>query len=271
MSKKPEQRSPSEERIHLDLVDLKPRFFWEEMRRSLGRGHSFWGASAWVLIGFLTLRQEHLARYNFACGLKPQGKILDIACGVGYGSGLLAQTDTWVLGLDIDRLSVKGAKARYGNLANFGVADAQRLPFSNRVFDFMVVLETLEHVCQPIELLSEARRVLKPGGFLVVSTPNRVITSPDRQKTNPINDHHEFELSPEEFRQMLEEFFRKVDFFCQDPFAKPDEEFPPGLNFFQKAILAAQRLIRIPDRARVLKWEGEITPRFMIAVCQRED
>src|SRR5262252_5618642 len=93
---------------------------------------------------------EHWHRYQFASAVASGRRVLDAACGEGYGSALLARTAQSVVGLDIDAAAVQHARARYGKQSNlrFEQGDAIALPAFASPFDLIVSFETLEHVAR---------------------------------------------------------------------------------------------------------------------------
>ncbi len=115
----------------------------------------------------------HLTKYMFAARYI-HGLVLDLACGPGYGSKLLWQEGhTQVIGVDLSTEIVRYAVASYPG-PSFVIADGEKLPFFAGTFSSAVCLETLEHVSRPEVLLQELHRVLRPGGRLVLSTPNYI-------------------------------------------------------------------------------------------------
>lgn len=119
-------------------------------------------------------RALHLARYEFAAPLVRGLTVADIACGTGYGSALLARAGAArVIGIDCDAGAIEYARSHHAERnTEFVAADARRTPLADASADAIVSFETIEHVEDPERLLAEFARVLKPGGLLVLSTPN---------------------------------------------------------------------------------------------------
>ncbi len=145
--------------------------------------------------------QEHLARYRFARE-RARGRVLDVACGTGYGTALLG-------GVGVD-LSLEALRYARRHPARYVAADAARLPFP-RVFDTVVSFETIEHVADPARFVAECARVLKPDGTFIVSTPNRELWSPRSPK--PLQRYHVREFNRKEFLEILKPF--EVQLFGQ--------------------------------------------------------
>lgn len=167
------------------------------------------------------LYEEHIQRYAFASRLCAGKTVLDVACGTGYGSDLLAEAGARaVLGVDISRDALEYARSHYrrGNLF-FVRLDAIDLPFSDGQFDIVCSFETLEHLASPRRLLSECRRVLRSDGSLVCSTPNGSLTSPLRLP--PVNPFHVQEFPVSETRSMLAEHFSDIGLWGQDFYGAP--------------------------------------------------
>lgn len=126
--------------------------------------------------------KEHLQRYVFANKyiLNPKSKILDIACGVGYGTRYIASNNEYasIHGVDISIDCIKYAMANYDreNIV-YQNSDATDLKmFDDNVFDYALSFETIEHVPIGAEytMLKELYRVMRKDGILILSTPNRV-------------------------------------------------------------------------------------------------
>ena len=151
------------------------------------------------------LFNEHWARYLFASGYAAGRKVLDVACGSGYGSALLARSAAHVTGADVAPQAVEYALRHYASpKTQFVRADGCSLPFGAARFDLVVAFEIIEHIGNAAGFLNELRRVLAPGGLLLISTPNRLYYTEDRGEVNPF---HEREYSFSEFAAMLQSVF----------------------------------------------------------------
>ncbi|MFO1322733.1 MAG: class I SAM-dependent methyltransferase [Burkholderiales bacterium] len=139
------------------------------------------------------IAHEHWHRYAFARALVAGRRVLDVSCGEGYGSALLAGTAADVVGVDIAAEAVDHARAAYGTRTNlrFAQGSATALPLADASVDCAVSFETIEHLpCadQPL-MIAEFERVLAPGGVLVLSAPNPVEYSQARDHRNPYHLH----------------------------------------------------------------------------------
>ena len=149
---------------------------------------------------------EHLARYRFATQQLHPGRILDMACGTGYGTDLLANIDgAWVIGADVDVQSVCMAKAEYRE-SRFSVASGTALPFHDNVFQSIISLETIEHIQDDEGYLQELARVLADDGVCLISTPNRAYS----ESRHIINPYHVREYLADELCDLLERYFHVV-------------------------------------------------------------
>lgn len=158
---------------------------------------------------------EHLHRYFLARDAARGLDVLDIACGEGYGSALLAQVARSVVGVDVSREAVSFAQDAYrrDNL-RFLTGDGRDIPVADASVDLIVSFETLEHLYEQERLVAEFRRVLRPGGLLIISTPDRNVYSPDGSVPNP---HHVRELDQAEFLKLLKLAFPSIRLFLQRP------------------------------------------------------
>lgn len=156
---------------------------------------------------------EHLHRYALACDFANGKMVLDIACGEGYGCQLLSNHALKVTGVDIDPSTIIRAKQQYSNSKiNFLDGSIEAIPCPDKSFDLVTCFETLEHISGQEQALKEIRRVLKPGGVLLISTPEKANYS---DKTGYRNPFHAKELYENEFRELLAGFFAFTGFYKQ--------------------------------------------------------
>ncbi len=154
---------------------------------------------------------EHRARYHFGAQVAAGKEVLDASCGTGYGLKIISEAGPKaVTGVDISAAAIAAAKSRFGDHAAALIeADLQELPFEDDSFDVAISFETIEHVEEPRRALAELRRVLRPEGVLVVSSPN-----PEAYIGH--NEHHVHEFRPAELREAVGEHFENVLGFRQD-------------------------------------------------------
>lgn len=159
------------------------------------------------------IRLEHYHRYAMALDMVTEKSVLDIACGEGYGSFLMADVAQSVVGVDISADAVRHAALNYvkPNLS-FIQGSAIKLDFPDSSFDVVVSFETIEHLTEQQEMLAEIKRVLRKNGFFVVSSPNRPIYS---EESGEHNEFHVKELDFQEFDDLLKFNFKKVEYYGQ--------------------------------------------------------
>jgi len=157
---------------------------------------------------------EHLHRYAFAREYVRGKRILDIACGEGYGSKMLADAASRVVGVDICPEVIAHASRKYGDgeRLTFKVGSCTSIPLPDHSVDGVVSFETLEHLAEHEEMLGEVKRVLSPGGFLILSTPDKLHCTIIPKNNNPF---HVRELTREEFSKLLRKTFSNVYLFEQ--------------------------------------------------------
>jgi SAM-dependent methyltransferase len=207
------------------------------------------------------IRYEHLHRYVFARELVGGLNVLDAACGEGYGTALMATGASFVTGVDISDTVVEHATARYpSDNLEFIVSDCLRLPFDDDEFDCAVSFETLEHMEDHEGLLTEFRRVLKPGGFLLLSSPDKAVYSDQQQNRN---EFHVRELYRDEFESLLRAHFPAYRLWGQKLLFQSaiwslDEM--PGVSFHQEN---GGKVERFPDPNH--------DPVYLMALCAADE
>jgi len=153
-------------------------------------------------------RQEvHLARYRFAASHVAGMRVADIACGTGYGSHTLRETGAQeVVGVDVSQEAIRYARRKYQTASVvFHIADATQTLLPDHSFDAIVSFETIEHVLAADRLLREFKRIIKPDGRLVISSPNDW----------GLTQHHCHTWSPLEFVSILSKHFTPVNVYWQ--------------------------------------------------------
>jgi len=150
--------------------------------------------------GFNPTWQRHVAAYGLCASLLPEGRVLDVGCGIGHSYELLAPRETVGLDVDPDVLTGQDRETCTG--------DMRALPFADASFSSVLSVQALEHVPDPERALREVRRVLRPGGVAVFVTPNRLTFGlPDEV----IDPYHHVEFTPAELRALCERIFEHVD------------------------------------------------------------
>ncbi|WP_461202779.1 class I SAM-dependent methyltransferase [Anoxybacillus sp. TBDG-1] len=176
---------------------------------------------------------EHIARYQFAIPYL-KGRILDFACGSGFGSHMMAklakkQIDQ-IVAIDIDQEIIRYAKKTYYHpLVTYQVENAvdPNLPEKLGQFDCIVSFETIEHVKEEEQFLSNIYNMLKPGGKLILSTPF------GQGRGKPTKEpFHVHQLTKEEFTSLFSEYKDKQFFYQKGVLIEPgrdDVHYPLGI------------------------------------------
>ena len=144
--------------------------------------------------------RRHEAAYRFATA-HVHGDVLEVGCGEGYGTALLAAAGASVVGVDYDAATIAHAARRYPQ-AGFVRANLAALPVGDVAVDVLATLQVIEHVWDHPQFVRECRRVLRPDGLLLVTTPNRLTFSPGRE--TPLNPFHTVEFTAGELVDLLQ-------------------------------------------------------------------
>ncbi|KYH34417.1 putative S-adenosylmethionine-dependent methyltransferase [Clostridium tepidiprofundi DSM 19306] len=158
-------------------------------------------------LGYLRIVERYLFAGKY---IKNTDKVLEAACGFGYGAAYFSKLCNRVYALDIAYENIEFGKNAYdfSNIC-WQLGDVSKLPYKNEEFDVYVSFETLEHL--PLDTVSnyfnEAYRVLKKDGYMIVSTPNR------NMRMNINNPFHVKEYDFNEFKYLLEKYFDNIDYY----------------------------------------------------------
>ncbi|MEO1129221.1 MAG: methyltransferase domain-containing protein [Planctomycetota bacterium] len=166
----------------------------------------------------------HMRRYEFALRSARGMRVIDVACGTGYGSRLLAERGgaADVIGIDADARTIDYATRRHAidNHVRFMTSDATSLPLPDRSADLMVSFETIEHLREPDVFLEQIARILAVDGHAIISTPNDAGPTP----------HHHHSFTRDAFRRLLMRHFLVVEDWGQSEQDEPRwNGAPPGI------------------------------------------
>ena len=159
---------------------------------------------------------EHWHRYHFASRWARGLRVLDIACGEGYGTALLARSASHVTGVDVAPKAIEHAKRSYSSVANieFRIGSCTAIPLPDASVDVAISFETVEHIHEQDEFMAELARVLKPGGIVILSCPNKAEYT-DKRRTE--NEFHVKELYRDELAALVTKRFAHAAWYGQKP------------------------------------------------------
>jgi SAM-dependent methyltransferase len=197
---------------------------------------------------------RHLASYEFALTfLKPRDKVLDIGCGTGYGSSLLAEGCAQVVGIDYSQEAVDYAVKKYSfSKTSFICCNAAETGLPDCGFDAVCSVQVIEHMKDQEAFIKEVLRVLKPGGLFFAATPNTLTYSPGAEVGF---DFHHKEYEPAELEDFLSGFFPSVEvygLFAKSLLARLMHDKDMSLFWRKSWIRLLPRLVRKEIRRR--KW-----------------
>ncbi len=201
------------------------------------------------------LMLEHLSRYHFANQFTENCHTLDLACGSGYGAAILSDHALQVTAIDLSEPAVRYGKGKfYRDNIHFLVGKGENLPVADNSIDLVVAFEIIEHLQHPEKLLAEIRRVLRPEGMAILSTPNRLVSEEIQTEKNP---YHVREYSPNEFQELLNHYFPHSVFGEQNHSEGMSIFFPTSLAGNNKSLFLEEK-----------EWNGDLgTCQFLLALC----
>lgn len=186
----------------------------------------------------------HLVRYDFA-GKRAQGKVLDLACGIGYGSYFLGNVPlvTSVFGADLSEKAIDYAVKIFNHgKVRFSVESATKTSFPNASFDTIISLETVEHLKEISLFFQEIKRLLRPQGTLVMSVPNKKFFF----DAGFANEFHFNEMYFNELSEIAARFFGNAEMYYQRFRQERYEQLRPKPE--QKASMKRPKLLRFIPR-----------------------
>lgn len=222
---------------------------------------------------------EHIERYNFALNYCRNKNVLDIACGIGYGSKILKSNKSKkIVSADISSkaLSIANKLAK----SNYILMDASTMSLIEGTFDVVCSFETIEHLKNHQKFLEEIKRVLRPNGILIISTPTKEFWSPYSDK--PANPFHMKEFSIKEFYKIIQNNFKIINIYGQELSGLKRFIMYPYEKITQKMFRDKKILLnKITEKIQINKTSSKNSifplkkhrlniPKYMIIVCKNE-
>lgn len=167
---------------------------------------------------------KHIARYNISLMYAQDKRVLDVACGSGYGSKMLSWVAKDVVGWDVDQEAIDCARKNYGakNIAYYK-QDLNNIDFdklnqngATNKFDVIISFETLEHLKNPKKTIDDYKKLLNPGGIIVGSVP--LNEAPGQ------NEHHEHTYTIRQARQLFSDLNKGLELVQHGLSFYPPEE-----------------------------------------------
>jgi SAM-dependent methyltransferase len=152
--------------------------------------------------------RRHEVAYRRCADLCAGQDVLEAGCGEGYGADLLASVARRVVAVDYDAATVAHVRARYPRVQVMA-ANLAALPIPDASVDVVVNFQVIEHLWDQPQFVAECLRVLRPGGLLLMSTPNRITFTPGSDV--PVNPFHTRELNAAELRELLTDGGFRID------------------------------------------------------------
>jgi ubiquinone/menaquinone biosynthesis C-methylase UbiE/uncharacterized coiled-coil protein SlyX len=195
-------------------------------------------------------------RYLQACEIAGGKVVLDLACGEGYGAAMLAGKAHRVIGVDIAEEVIQHARRRYTNAnLEFKAGSCASVPLPDSSIDLVVSFETIEHHDQHEQMMREIKRVLRPAGVLLISSPDKYHYSIEPGNRNP---YHVKELYQSEFKALLGRYFKNTAYFGQ--------RVVHGSGIFAESIATTTSSYRREDEV-IAASAGMAMPAYWIAVA----
>lgn len=214
---------------------------------------------------------DHVERYKCACRYVNEKIVLDISCGTGYGSKILREAGAIkIVGIDVSEEAVDFARNKYRmDGLEFRVGNILDIDSLENYFDVITCFETIEHIENQKKTFTELRKVLKSEGLLIISSPNRKLTSPSKFiSDHPNNPYHTKEYSTEEFVSILKNYFEVLEVYGQRGLPKVSL-----LPFVKRILLKPLPWLYGPKRGK--SQLEKILPskeyRYITVICQKSN
>ena len=146
--------------------------------------------------------RRHEVAYLRCADICAGQEVLEAGCGEGYGADLIASSARRVVAVDYDAATVAHVRSRYPRVEVLA-ANLAAVPMPDASVDVVVNFQVIEHLWDQPQFITECLRLLRPGGRLLISTPNRITFTPGSD--TPVNPFHTRELNAAELRELLED------------------------------------------------------------------
>lgn len=216
------------------------------------------------------LQAEHRERYFFARQFVAGKRVLDVACGEGYGADILKQAGAaQVLAGDQDEVAIEAARRKYKGVT-YEVLNAEALHLPEQSIDVAISFETIEHLEYPELFLAGLKQCVVPGGDIFISTPNRRVSNPGTTlQDRPRNPFHVREYTPDEFRMLLAKYFSVVATYEQGIYFLTRSTLIRRMQRLFKAFLIVFPWGRM-FLARVRPMAAYREPTYVLVHCRRD-
>jgi O-antigen biosynthesis protein len=219
-------------------------------------------------------QEDHTARYEFSLDYIKGKTVLDIACGTGYGAKLIKDAGALeVVGVDIDKAAIDYAVENFSAAGvTFICASADNINFPAEKFDTIVTFETIEHLEEPIRkaYLEKLKNSLKKDGLIILSTPNKLITSPWSIK--PLNPYHVLEYYKKTLAEEINLHGLYIEAWYGQRFVKTIfTKYPVYIlvRIVEKILKKSFGIYDIADSAKVRKVIEGTEPRYFIVLIKK--
>lgn len=188
------------------IKDIKENYLSYMWERAIPASHFM------PTLGYLRIAERYIFAGSF---INNEDKVLEAPCGFGYGAAYFSDLCSKVEALDLADENISFGKNAYNfDNVNWLIGDVTKLPYKDNEFDVYISYEVFEHL--PMKLidiyLNEAKRIIKDGGKLIISTPNR------ETRKNINNPFHVKEYNFKEFNQLVKKYFNIVEYYSVSNF-----------------------------------------------------